>query len=78
MFLIIGTLIGLNLMVRVTLGEARELQIKGHTRGSRRVQLRFKDMATIAAKGAMFLAVPVVIGLLLDIAFDSTIGQIFE
>jgi hypothetical protein len=78
MFLIFGTLIGLNLMVRVALGETRELQAKGHTRGSHRVQLRFKDMAAIVAKGAVFLVVPVAIGLLLDLAFDSTVGQIFD
>lgn len=78
MFLIVGTLIGLNLMVRVALGEARELRTKGHARAGHRVQLRLRDMAAITAKGGMFLVVSVAIGLLLDIVFGSTIGQMFD
>lgn len=78
MFLIVGTLIGLNLAVRVGLGEVRERQEKGYARLGRRMQLGLKDVALITAKSAIFLVVPVGIGVALDLAFGSSIGSLFE
>lgn len=77
MFLIVGILIGLNLMVRVALGETRELQSKGYARAGRRVPLRLGEIIGIVAKSGAFLVVSVLAGWGLDVLFGSTIGQIF-
>lgn len=78
MFLIVGTLIGLNLMVRVAIGETRLRQKKGYAQLGRRVKLGFKDISLIIAKSGLFLSVSVLIGIGLDVAFGSDIGQIFD
>lgn len=78
MFLIVGTMIGLNLMVRVAIGETRERQTKGYARAGRRVPLRFSEIAAIAAKSGMFLVTSVLLGHGLDLVFGSTVGQIFD
>jgi hypothetical protein len=77
MFLFVGMLIGLNLMVRVALGETRERQSIGHARGGKR-RVTPREAMGIALKSGIFLVVPMIIGQLLDIWFDSTIGQLFE
>ena len=77
MFLFVGLLIGLNLMVRVALGETRERQTIGHALGgNRRVPPR--EALGIALKSGIFLVVPMIIGQLLDVWFGSTIGQLFD
>lgn len=76
MFLILGVLIGLNLAVRIVLGEANELRLKGRVavRGSTR--MTFGDLATIALRGGIFLLVPVAIGVGLDAWFGTTVGEL--
>jgi putative Mn2+ efflux pump MntP len=77
MFLFVGMLIGLNLMVRVALGETRERQSIGHARGGRR-RVTLREAFGIALKSGIFLVIPMIIGQLLDIWFDSTVGQLFD
>jgi hypothetical protein len=77
MFLFVGLLIGLNLMVRVALGETRERQTIGHTQGGRR-RVTPREALGIALKSGIFLVVPMIIGPLLDVWFGSTIGQLFD
>jgi putative Mn2+ efflux pump MntP len=77
MFLFVGLLIGLNLMVRVALGETRERQTIGHAQGGRR-RVTPREALRIALKSGIFLVVPMIIGQLLDVWFGSTIGQLFD
>jgi hypothetical protein len=76
MFLLIGALIGLNLCVRIVLGEARQRGLSGRVgvRGDSRLTL--EDLASIAWRGLLFLAVPIAIGLLLDNLFGTGFGEI--
>lgn len=73
MFLIVGTLVGLNLMIRVVLSEARELQAY---RGEPRV--RMGDIPKITLRGVPFLLVFIAIGVGLDLVFDSSIIDLSE
>ncbi|HUG31677.1 MAG TPA: hypothetical protein VMM14_02190 [Acidimicrobiia bacterium] len=77
MFLVIGVLIGLNLLTRVGLGEVRELQARGHARKTGQSSVTVKDVFRIALKGIPFLLIPIVIGQLLDMAFNSSLADIF-
>lgn len=77
MFLIIGILIGLNLAVRVVLSEAREFQTKGRAGFRGQTRLTVRDVGNITVRGAIFLLAPVAIGLVLDVIFGTTVGQIF-
>lgn len=78
MFLFIGILIGFNLSVRIVLAEAREARLKGRTGTRGRTRLKLGDYATMTWRGGVFLLVPIAIGLLLDVAFGTTIGEIGE
>lgn len=77
MFLIIGIILGLNLAIRVVLSEAREYQIKGRVSFRGRTRLTFRDIASIAARGALFLLLAAAIGLALDLALDTTLLELF-
>jgi hypothetical protein len=77
MFLFVGLLIGFNLMVRIGVGEVRILQEKGHAQGEGRAVVTPKDAIRIGLKAAPFLIVPLVIGHLLDLAFGSTLLDLF-
>lgn len=77
MFFIIGILIGLNLGIRVVMGEVRELQVKGHVSTRGRARLTFGDIASVSLRGGVFLLVPVLIGFGLDWAFGTTVGDLF-
>lgn len=76
MFLFVGFLIGLNLMVRIALGETRERHSIGHPKGGKR-RVTPREALSIALKSGIFLVVPMIIGQLLDMWFDSTIGELF-
>lgn len=78
MFVIIGALIGLNLCVRIVLGEARQRGLAGRVgvRGENR--LRFEDLVGIAWRGLLFLLAPIAIGLLLDTIFGTGFGALFS
>ncbi len=77
MFVLVGILIGLNLCVRIVLGEARERELAGRvgTRGESR--LRIEDYLSIAWRGLLFLLVPVALGLLADTIFGTGLGAVF-
>ena len=77
MFLFVGALVGLNLMVRVALGETRERQAIGHARGGKR-RLTPREALGIAVKSGIFLVVPMIMGQLLDMWFGTTIGALFD
>lgn len=77
MFLVIGVLIGLNLLTRVGLGEVRELQARGYARKTGQSSVTVKDVVMIVLKGIPFLVVPMVIGQLLDMAFTTSLADIF-
>lgn len=77
MFLVVGVLIGLNLLTRIGLGEIRELQARGHARKTGRSSVTIKDVLKIAVKGIPFLLVPMVIGQLLDMAFTTSLADLF-
>jgi hypothetical protein len=76
MFLFVGILIGLNLMVRVALGETRERHSIGHPQGGKR-RVTLREAVGIALKSGIFLVVPLIIGQLLDMWFGTTIGELF-
>lgn len=77
MFLILGILVGLNLAVRIVLGEARELRVKGRVAVRGQTRMRTGDLAAIVLKGGIFLLVPVAIGVGLDAWFGTTLGTLF-
>lgn len=77
MFLIIGLLIGLNLAIRIAIGETRELRARGQTTGGGKLQLTPRDLLVIVYRGGLFLLGSVAIGLALDFAFNSSIGDLF-
>lgn len=77
MFLVVGILIGINLMTRIGLGEVRELQARGHARKTGQSSVTTRDVFRIALKGMPFLLVPVVIGQLLDVAFGTSLADLF-
>jgi hypothetical protein len=76
MFLVIGLLIGLNLFIRIAIGETRELRARGQTSGGGRLQLTPRDLQVIVYRGGLFLLGSVAIGLVLDFAFSTTIGDL--
>jgi len=76
MFLFVGILIGINLTVRVALGETRERHSIGHPQGGKR-RVTPREALGITMKSGIFLVVPVIIGQLLDMWFGSTIGELF-
>lgn len=78
MFFIVGLLIGLNLMIRVAIGETRELHAKGQTTSAGKLRLTLRDVAQIAYRGGLFLLGSVAIGWTLDVVFDTTIGVLFS
>ena len=78
MFLIIGTLIGSNLAVRIVMGEARELRLKGRVAVRGRSRMTASDVGAVVLKGGIFLLVPVAIGLGLDIWFGTTFDTLFS
>lgn len=78
MFLIVGFLIGLNLMTRVGIGEVRELKASGHARGAGQSSLEVGDIIRIGIKAGIFLVIPTILGQLLDMAFGSTLGGLFD
>jgi hypothetical protein len=77
MFLLIGLLIGLNLFVRIAIGESRELRARGQTDLAGKLRITARDVISIAYRGGLFLLGSVAIGLALDFAFDTTIGDLF-
>lgn len=77
MFLLIGLLIGLNLSIRVAIGESRLLRTRGQANTSGRLRASPRDILHIVYRGGMFLLGAVGIGLALDVAFDTTIGTLF-
>lgn len=78
MFLIIGILIGSNLAIRIVMGEARELRLKGRVAVRGRSRMTARDVGSVVLKGGIFLLVPVAIGLGLDAWFDTTLGDLFS
>lgn len=76
MFLFIGALVGINLCVRIVLSEARERGLQGRTGAVGASKLRLDDYLSIIWRGALFLGIPIVIGLLLDLALGTTIAEI--
>lgn len=76
MFLIVGILVGVNLSIRIVMSEARERGIRGRTGAVGGSKLRLDDYVSIFWRGSLFLAVPIVIGLLLDMALGTTIPEI--
>ena len=76
MFLFIGFLIGLNLATRIAIGETRELQAQGHARAPGQSSLGAGDIFRILSKAAPFLLVPTIVGQLLDLAFDTSVGRL--
>lgn len=77
MFLFVGFLIGLNLMVRVALGETRERQTIGHARGGKR-RVTPSEALRIALRSGLFLVIPMIIGQLLDMWFGTTVSELFD
>jgi hypothetical protein len=76
MFFFVGAMIGLNLMIRVILGEVRELQSRGHASGGT-ARITPGETVRVGIKGLIFLTVFAGIGYLLDLAFDTTIDRLF-
>jgi hypothetical protein len=77
MFLLIGLLIGVNLFVRITIGESRELRTRGQSDASGKLALTPSDVWRIAYRGGLFLLGAAAIGFVLDLAFNSTVGELF-
>lgn len=77
MFLLVGILIGINLMIRVAAGEVKERHSIGHAHGGRR-RVTPREALGIALKSGIFLVVPAVVGQLLDMWFGTTFGQLFS
>lgn len=78
MFLFVGSLIGINMCVRIVLSEARERGIEGRTGAVGKAKLRLGDYLNMAWRGGLFLVIPIVIGILLDLALGTTITEIGE
>lgn len=78
MFLIIGALIGLNLCVRVVLGETQERRLAGRVGARGGSRLRLEDYGSIVWRGFLFLAIPVVIGLAIDQIFGTGFSDLFN
>lgn len=78
MLLVIGGLIGMNLAVRIILSEARELRLQGRAGLRGRTRMRWGDIARIVWRGALFLAIPTVIGAGLDQWLGTSIGVFVE
>lgn len=76
MFLIIGLLIGLNLSIRIAIGETRELRARGQATRGGKLELTPRDLMVIVSRGGLFLLGSVAIGVALDFAFDTTIGEL--
>lgn len=76
MFFFVGVLVGLNLAIRVVLGEIREIQSRGHAQGGT-VRITPGEALRALGKGSLFVLAFAGIGYLLDIAFNSTFGQLF-
>lgn len=76
MFLIVGFLIGMNLMVRIVLGESRELRREGRASARGASPITPGDIGSIALRAAIFLLVPTLIGYALDELFGSSIAQL--
>lgn len=77
MFLTVGILIGFNLAVRVVMGEARELRLKGRVSVRGRSRMTARDIGALALKGGIFLLMPAAIGHGLDIWLGTTVGTLF-
>ncbi len=77
MFLIIGILIGSNLAVRIVLGEAQELRLKGRVAVRGQSRMTARDVGAVVLKGGIFLLIPAAIGLGLDMWFGTTLGTLF-
>lgn len=77
MFLLIGLLIGLNLFVRIAIGETRELRARGQTDLAGKLRVSGRDVMHIASRGGLFLLGALAIGFALDLAFDSTVADLF-
>lgn len=78
MFLIIGILIGFNLGVRIVMGEARELRLKGRVAVRGRSKMTASDVGALVLKGGIFLLVPAAIGHGLDLWFGTPLGALFS
>jgi hypothetical protein len=76
MFFFVGVLVGLNLAIRVVLGEIREVQSRGHAAGGT-VRVTPGEAIRMLLKGLIFVVVFTGIGYLLDLAFDTTIDRLF-
>jgi hypothetical protein len=77
MFLLIGLLIGLNLSIRIAIGESRVLRSRGPANSGGKLGISPRDLLHIVYRGGLFLLGAVGIGLALDLAFDTTIGTLF-
>ena len=77
MFFFVGLLVGLNLMIRIAIGETRNIRSRGQTTSEGRLQLTMRDVAVITYRGGRFLLGSVAIGLALDVIFDTMIGDLF-
>lgn len=78
MLLIIGILIGFNLAVRIVMGEARELRLKGRVSVRGRSRMTASAAGAVVLKGGIFLLIPTAIGHGLDIWFGTTVGTLFS
>lgn len=78
MLLIIGILIGTNLAIRIVMGEARELRLKGRVSVRGQTPITFSDLAGIVLKGGLFLLAPMAIGAGLDFWLGTTVGTLFD
>lgn len=78
MLLIIGILIGFNLAVRIAVGEARELRLRGQVSVRGQSRMTARDVGSVALKGGAFLLIPAALGYALDIWFGTTIGTLFD
>ena len=77
MFLLIGLLIGLNLFIRIAIGESRLLRARGQTNPGGKLQVNSRDVLHIVYRGGLFLLGSAGIGFALDLAFNTTIGDLF-
>jgi len=77
MFFLIGLLIGLNLSIRVAIGESRVLRSRGQAKSRGKLGISPRDLLHIVYRGGLFLLGAAGIGLALDLAFDTTIGTLF-
>lgn len=77
MFLIIGLLIGLNLAIRIGIGETRDLRARGQITREGKLRIPTRDLLVIVYRGGLFLLGSVAVGVALDFVFNSTIGDLF-